>query len=198
MDGVKVRVQRIVDGDTVVALDLQTGAPLRIRFAFVDAPERRQPYGAEATAALTALLFPPPDPDSRALQDEAGIAYFTRTTSAHSYGREVGTLWTHRYGDIGQAMVREGHAWAYEKFLRRRQHSRMLPYYLDMQAEARAQRKGLWQDAAPVPPWEWRRTRAQPYNKGIGCDVCSQCPSALVCPHTLGQYCSAACYLAPP
>lgn len=25
-----------------------------------------------------------------------------------------------------------------------------------IQDEARAARRGLWSDAAPVPPWEWR------------------------------------------
>ena len=28
-----------------------------------------------------------------------------------------------------------------------------------IEAEAKEQKRGLWRDPAPVPPWEWRRTQ---------------------------------------
>ena len=30
--------------------------------------------------------------------------------------------------------------------------------YRDEEESAKARRVGLWKDAQPVPPWEWRRT----------------------------------------
>ena len=29
--------------------------------------------------------------------------------------------------------------------------------YLECEQTARAERRGLWRDSKPVPPWEWRR-----------------------------------------
>src|SRR5262245_12097564 len=44
------RVTKIVDGDTIdVQLD---SGPIRVRFDSIDAPERAQPWGREATEAL--------------------------------------------------------------------------------------------------------------------------------------------------
>jgi endonuclease YncB( thermonuclease family) len=31
-----------------------------------------------------------------------------------------------------------------------------------LQREAQDERIGLWQDAAPTPPWVWRKARAAP------------------------------------
>jgi len=45
-------------------------------------------------------------------------------------------------------------AWAYRRFLQG-------PYasdYLDAETRARARRLGLWRDANPQPPWEFRRS----------------------------------------
>jgi micrococcal nuclease len=55
--------------------------------------------------------------------------------------------------DINLEMVAEGMAWAYRQFLQR-------PYaseYLGAEDRARARRAGLWRDANPQPPWEFRR-----------------------------------------
>jgi|SRR5688572_6726897 len=48
------RVTKIVDGDTIdVRLD---SGPIRVGFDSIDAPERVQPWGREATEALSRLL----------------------------------------------------------------------------------------------------------------------------------------------
>ena len=45
---------RVIDGDS---LELAiSGSQLKIRLAEIDAPERDQPYGSEATAALEKLV----------------------------------------------------------------------------------------------------------------------------------------------
>jgi len=55
--------------------------------------------------------------------------------------------------DINREMVAEGMAWAYRQFLER-------PYaseYLAAENRARTSRAGLWRDANPRPPWEFRQ-----------------------------------------
>jgi endonuclease YncB( thermonuclease family) len=49
--------------------------------------------------------------------------------------------------------VRRGMAWVNE-----RDAPKESPLHV-VQADTRAARRGLWQDARPVPPWEWRRAK---------------------------------------
>ena len=66
-------------------------------------------------------------------------------------GREVARV--HVDGrDLSLELLRAGFAWHYRRYSRESSLARL-------QAEARAARRGLWADARPVPPWEWRRQR---------------------------------------
>lgn len=47
-------------------------------------------------------------------------------------------------------MVRNSLAWRYVQFDRRNE-------FGGLEDDARRQRRGLWADAAPVAPWEWRK-----------------------------------------
>jgi len=51
-------------------------------------------------------------------------------------------------------MVRTGNAWAYRKYLKDKS-------LLELEAIARAERRGLWglPEAQQVPPWDWRRKK---------------------------------------
>lgn len=49
------QVVRVVDGDTVVALD-SGNVQHRIRLAGIDAPERKQPFGRKSTDFMKGLL----------------------------------------------------------------------------------------------------------------------------------------------
>jgi micrococcal nuclease len=49
------RVTKVIDGDTIdVQLD---SGPIRVRFHGIDAPEKAQPHGMEATAALSTWIL---------------------------------------------------------------------------------------------------------------------------------------------
>ena len=51
-------------------------------------------------------------------------------------------------------MVKLGYAWAYKQYLKR-------PYaseYIDAENEARNKKLGLWKQANPQPPWEFRKS----------------------------------------
>jgi len=52
--------------------------------------------------------------------------------------------------DANAAMVRDGMAWAFTRYLTD-------PAIRGLEARAKAERVGLWVDSAPVAPWEWRR-----------------------------------------
>ena len=127
-----VKVDRITDGDTIVLMDRT-----RVRLHGIDAPERDQPYGSMATAALEYMV-------------EKSV--YIVEVDTDRYGRMVGQLYHSKEGyDINASMVCAGFAWWYERYA---PDSKVLE---DCQEEAENAPKGLWEDESPLPPWEWRR-----------------------------------------
>ena len=55
--------------------------------------------------------------------------------------------------NINVEMVKEGYAWAYKEYLK----SPYASEFLDAEKEARDKRLGLWKQANPQPPWEFRK-----------------------------------------
>lgn len=127
-----VKVDRITDGDTIVLMDRT-----RVRLHGIDAPERDQPYGPMATAALEYM---------------AEKSIYIVEVDTDRYGRMVGQLYHSKEGyDINASMVCAGFAWWYERYA---PNSKVLE---DCQEEAESAHKGLWEDESPLAPWEWRR-----------------------------------------
>ena len=52
--------------------------------------------------------------------------------------------------NVNNELVRQGMAWAYRRYVTD-------PAVIQIEAEARRERRGLWADPSPVPPWEFRR-----------------------------------------
>jgi micrococcal nuclease len=121
----------IPDGDTLaVRIDEKV---LNIHLKQVDAPEVGQPYGTRARESLAELC------DAKTVTlDELGIDAERRIIGE----AECAGV------DAAEEQVRRGMAWALDR--------RSPPSPLQaLQAKARAEHRGLWSEAAPVPPWEW-------------------------------------------
>jgi micrococcal nuclease len=56
--------------------------------------------------------------------------------------------------NLNQELVRAGLAWWYRQYAKRDQ------VLAALEQEARAAKRGLWVEASPVPPWEWRKSGA--------------------------------------
>lgn len=133
-DGVLVgRVDHVADGDTLtVSID---GERHRVRLHQIDAPEHDQPGAAAARRALAAKVD--------------GQYVRLAVVTVDDYGRLVaGVSLGER--DINRELVREGHAWAFRRYLEDRS-------LLDDEAAARRTGRGLWREADPVAPWQWRQ-----------------------------------------
>ena len=132
------RVVGVVDGDTI---DVLRGGrpsgekPLRVRLAGVDCPEKAQPYGTRARQATAELAF---GADVRVLEKEHD-----------RYGRTVGEVVLGDGTTLNRELVRRGWAWWYRQYSKDRALG-------DLEIVARMERRGLWADLQPVPPWEWR------------------------------------------
>ena len=100
-DPFSCRVVVISDGDTFTCLTTENKR-LRVRLAEIDAPERNQPYGAEAKQALSDLVF-----ERHAVLHVQEVDRYGRTL-ARAY---VGGL------DVNSTLVEQGAAWAYTEQL---------------------------------------------------------------------------------
>jgi endonuclease YncB( thermonuclease family) len=128
-------VVSVHDGDTLTVLIGKQ--QLKVRLAEVDAPELRQPFGQRSRQSLAAICF----------HETAKVELIARDR----YGRSVGKVQCSGK-DAGRHQVSSGMAWVYERYA-----PKDSPLY-GVQAEARSARLGLWADAEPIPPWEWRKT----------------------------------------
>ena len=136
------RVVGVSDGDTVTLLTAEH-RQFKIRLSGIDAPEKKQPFGARAKATLSRQVF--------------GQAVTVQWSKTDRYGRIVGKIEVGGI-DANLEQVREGSAWVYTQYLRE------LPVedrrlYLEAQRLAKAERRGLWLDDQPEPPWQWRREK---------------------------------------
>jgi endonuclease YncB( thermonuclease family) len=135
------RVVRVADGDTLSVLD-SNNKQHKIRLHGIDTPEREQRYGKAAWDALADMVD--------------GKTVNVVVLGEDSYGRTDGTIYLGER-NINVAMVAGGHAWWYRYYA---PHNRLLA---TTEEEAREQRRGLWAQPNPVPPWDWRRQ--QRYSK---------------------------------
>jgi endonuclease YncB( thermonuclease family) len=145
------RVVGVSDGDTITVL---TGErqQVKIRLSGIDAPEKKQPFGAFSKQTLSRQVF--------------GRPVVVEWSKTDRYGRIVGKIEVDGV-DVNLEQVREGSAWVYTQYLKE------LPEadrrrYLDAEQQARGERRGLWRDRAPEPPWEWRRAARNPQSAGGG------------------------------
>ena len=137
-------VRTVYNGGTVL-LATREDSLVKVRLYGIDAPDAKpgspgQPFGEIARRTLMYKIM-------------------GRQVSAEfmDIDRDRRTVVVIRYAcrDINREMVAEGMAWAYRQYLQE-------PYaseYTGAEEVARARHKGLWRDASPLPPWEYRKAR---------------------------------------
>lgn len=141
-DQLQGRVVGITDGDTITVLD-SSNTQYKIRLSGIDAPERGQAFGQASKQNLSGLIF--------------GKSVTVEFSKRDRYGRIVGrVLLSGR--DINLEQVRGGHAWHYKQY-EREQTPAERKAYAEAETEARKEKRGLWRDAEPVPPWDYRKER---------------------------------------
>jgi len=132
-------VTQVIDAATV-RFTPTGGAPLTVRVRDIDPPEACQPWGAEAKAALSALVLNKPAT--------------LRAARPDARGRTLGVLVVEGVS-IGPRMVEEGNAWS----VRWRNDAGPL---VKQERMAKALARGLHNTPGAVQPREWRRTRPCP------------------------------------
>lgn len=136
-------VEKISDGDTFRLLS--NGQIVKIRLYAIDAPESKQEYGQASKAALESVI--------------RGKNVKVKVIDTDRYGRSVGELWVGDTLDVNLWMVKNGHAWWYEAYGKKR------PDLGTAQQKARSARLGLWNNESPEAPWEWRSAKRSAQDK---------------------------------
>jgi endonuclease YncB( thermonuclease family) len=130
------KVVKILDGDTFDVLD-SVNRVSRIRMNGIDAPEKKQAYGSKSRETLSNLCF--------------GKKIKVRVYSLDRNKRLIADSYINGRS-LSHTMVAEGMAWHFRKY----SSDTSLAH---AEALARAARRGLWADASPQAPWDYRASR---------------------------------------
>ena len=127
------KVVRVTDGDTITVL--LDGREHEVRLETIDAPERNQPFGQKAKEILSGKI--------------SGKNVKIVWKSKDKYKRIRGQVFLNDR-NLCLEMVAEGYAWHYRRFSKD-------PQLNEAEKEAREAKRGLWADANPIPPWDFRK-----------------------------------------
>jgi endonuclease YncB( thermonuclease family)/methylphosphotriester-DNA--protein-cysteine methyltransferase len=133
------KVVKVSDGDTITVLDKENREH-KIRFQGIDAPESKQAFGQVSKDNLARMI----------MGKEVKVVWSKRD----KYGRTVGKVLLDGQ-DVNIEQVKAGLAWHYKKYSDEQPPEDRVTYAA-AETEARAARRGLWQDPDPTPPGDWR------------------------------------------
>ena len=144
-------VVSVTDGDTIKVLD-DTSTQHKVRLTGIDAPERGQPFGQASKKYLTALV--------------SGKEVFVESNKNDRYGRVLGKVWVQpadcsscgKTLDTSHAQLLAGMAWWY-RYYAKQQSAEDRGRYESAEDEAKARGWGLWSEASPINPYDWRKGR---------------------------------------
>jgi endonuclease YncB( thermonuclease family) len=126
------KVIGVHDGDTLKILVNQRQTTIRLNA--IDAPELGQPFGQKSKQALSSLVF--------------GKTVLVEAKSTDRYGRAVGDARIDGRS-VNEHMLREGMAWHFKRYDNNER-------LAEIEAAARSAKRGLWIDANPEAPWDYR------------------------------------------
>ena len=131
------KVVKVMDGDTYELL-LENKTTVRVRMEGIDAPETGMPYCKKATEYLKGLT--------------KGQTIKISLSNKDQYGRVVSYSYLDDGRELSREMIKAGYAWHYKQYNKDAE-------LANLEIEARAAKRGLWQDNKPYEPWEIRRLR---------------------------------------
>jgi endonuclease YncB( thermonuclease family) len=132
-------------GDTLSVL--RNGRVVQVSLYGVACPESWQAFVTQARQFTRDVAF---------RQTVAVVVDAVAMDATERRGRLIAAVQLPNGWDLSQALVQAGYAWHDTRYA---PHDKRLA---QLQAEAQAAQRGLWADANPVPPWEWRQGQRQP------------------------------------
>ncbi len=137
---ITVKVVGVSDGDTITGLDANN-TQAKIRLNGVDCPESSQAFGTQAKKFTSDACF--------------GKSIQVELSGTDRYGRHIGNVTLPDGKNLNQELVKAGMAWWYEQYAPNDATLKKL------QEDAKKGKVGLWADANPTAPWEFRKGESQ-------------------------------------
>jgi len=131
---IRGKVVKVQDGDTFTLLT-STNEQIKVRMYGIDAPEKKQPYGQASKKHLSDFIF--------------GKTVCVVQKGKDKYKRYLGIAYLENGENVNYRMVADGYAWHFTKYSDD-------TYQVALEKNARNQKRGIWQEPAPVSPWDFR------------------------------------------
>ncbi len=133
-------VTRVLDGDSLIVLRDGTGQSEQVRLYGIDCPEYGQAHNKKAAAMTRRKTL-----HRRVEIEDLGKDQYQRTLA--------GLVRLEDGGVLQETLLKAGLAWVYRRYCKDCQ------AWIDLEAEARAAKRGLWRDNNPIPPWRYRHEK---------------------------------------
>jgi endonuclease YncB( thermonuclease family) len=138
------KVVGVSDGDSITVLDAEK-VTHKVRLVGIDAPEGGQAFGQVSKRHLSDLVY------SKQVRIE--------WDKVDRYQRKLGKVFSENQ-DVCLAQVKAGLAWHFKQY-QRDQSPEDREKYSFAETEAKRLKLGLWRDAEPLAPWDWRKEKKQ-------------------------------------
>ena len=130
-------VTHVSDGDTIhVSIGKKI---LKVRLYGIDAPERKQRGGYEASMFVKDFI----------LHEQVTL----KIKDVDRYKRQVAIVTLPSGEELQDIILQAGHAWVYPRYCK----DARCESWGTMEQHAKNEKRGLWKSKA-VPPWIWRKT----------------------------------------
>lgn len=130
------KVTAVKDGDTIVVLQNRT--TYTIRLDGIDCPEKKQAFGQQAKNFVSTQVF--------------GKQVRVEYKQKDRYQRYLGMVYYGKSRSLNQELLKAGLAWHYKQYNKDAALARL-------ESIARSNKRGLWVDKNPFPPWDFRKAK---------------------------------------
>jgi len=133
------KVIGVKDGDTISLL--MDGKEQAVRFAHIDCPEKKQPFGTKAKQFVSDACF--------------GKYVTLVINEKNKYDRNkrlIAEVILENGRNLNKELVKNGLAWHFKKYSDSKE-------YDQLEKAARKKKIGLWNEPDPIAPWDWRKPK---------------------------------------
>ena len=135
------RVIKVHGGGDILVLHTDDNRNLTVRLYGLDCPEPDQPFGHAAGSMTEALVI------------ESGRPVTVLEERRDFSGQMLVTVVLYDGTTLNDRLLLAGLAWIYPKHCVNAQGCQNL---LRLQERAKLERRGLWSQENPIPPWQWQ------------------------------------------